>query len=111
MADRRAGTLRNRATDLSVPLVERVLACVELIPRGKVMTYGDVAEFIGTRAARNVGRIMASDGASVPWHRVIRANGTCAEGIRAEQLARLAADGVPMRGEKVDLLLARWDGR
>lgn len=94
-----------------VPLAQRILACVESIPRGRVMSYADVAEYSGSRAARNVGRVLARDGGTVPWHRVLRADGTCAEHIRSEQLARLAAEGVPIRGERVDLAAARWDGR
>lgn len=95
----------------NISLAQRILACVELIPAGRVMSYGDVAEYVGTRAARNVGRVLAMDGGTVPWHRVLRSDGTCAEHIRVEQLARLAAEGVPIRGERVDLAAARWDGR
>jgi len=95
----------------NISLAQRILACVELIPVGRVMSYGDVAEYVGTRAARNVGRVLARDGGTVPWHRVLRSDGTCAEHIRVEQLARLAAEGVPIRGERVDLAAARWDGR
>lgn len=90
---------------------------MRLIPAGRVMTYGDVAEYVGTRAARNVGRILATydatddDERPVPWHRVVRADGTCAEPIRAEQLQRLRADGVPITGGRVDLARWRWDGR
>ncbi len=95
----------------NLPLSQRILDCVESIPAGRVMSYGDVAEFVGTRAARNVGRVLAADGGTVPWHRVLRADGSCAEHLRAEQLARLAAEGVSIRGERVDLAAARWDGR
>jgi len=106
----RAGLLR-QALDERLPLPERVLACVELIPPGRVMSYKDVAEFISVRGARHVGRVLAADGGTVNWHRVLRSDGTCAEHLRAEQLARLAAEGVPIRGERVDLAAARWDGR
>jgi methylated-DNA-protein-cysteine methyltransferase related protein len=78
------------------------------------MSYGDVAEYIGTRAARQVGRILATDGGTVPWYRVLRSDGTCAEHIRTEQLELLRAEGVPMRGpllDRVDMAAARWDGR
>jgi alkylated DNA nucleotide flippase Atl1 len=95
--------------DLS--LAQRILDCVDSIPAGKVMSYGDVAEFVGSRAARNVGRVLAADGGTVAWHRVLRADGSCAAHLRAEQLARLAAEGVPIRGQRVDLAAARWDGR
>lgn len=97
--------------DPASPLSERVLACVEQIPAGKVLAYSDVAEFVGTRAARNVGRIMATEGGSVPWHRVVRADGTVAPHIADEQLARLRAEGVPFRGTRIDMARARWDGR
>jgi alkylated DNA nucleotide flippase Atl1 len=87
------------------------MACVELIPRGQVMAYKDVAEFVHTRAARNIGRIMATEHGDVPWWRVLKADGSCAPHIRAEQLRRLAAEGVPIRNERVDLRIARWNGR
>lgn len=102
--------MRRRALDEELPLAERVLACVELIPPGRVLAYKDVAEFVHTRAARNVGRIMATEHANVPWWRVLRADGSCAPHIRAEQLCRLAAERVPIRNERVDMQ-ARWDGR
>ena len=78
------------------------------------MTYGDVAEFVGTRAARNIGRILAGSGEyddTLAWHRVLRADGTCAEHIRAEQMQRLRSEGVPFTRGRVDLAVARWDGR
>ena len=71
------------------------------------MTYGDVAEYVGSKAPRNVGRVLAADGGTVPWHRVLRADGTCAEHIRAEQLGLLRAEGVPIRGDRVDLARLR----
>ncbi|MCW4386045.1 MGMT family protein [Salinibacterium sp. SYSU T00001] len=52
-----------------------VLDVVAAIPPGSVMTYGDVAAVLGSRAARSVGGILSRYGADVPWWRVIRANG------------------------------------
>lgn len=94
-------------------LSDAVLSCVRLIPAGRVMTYGDVAEYVGTRAARNVGRILATYAAErpVPWHRVVRADGSCAAHIRTEQLGRLRSEGVAVTGDRVDLSRCRWDGR
>lgn len=103
--------LRRQALDERLPLPDRVLACVELIPAGRVLSYKDVAEFIGTRAARNVGRVLAQQGDAVPWHRVLRSDGRCAEHIAETQLALLAAEGVPIRNGRVQLAEARWDGR
>lgn len=89
---------------------ERILACIEAIPPGRVMTYGDVAEFAGTRSARTVGRVLARDGDGVPWHRVLRADGSLAEHLYTEQRQRLLTEGVQFVGHKVDLATARWDG-
>lgn len=75
------------------------------------MTYGDVAEYVGSRAARMVGRVLALDGGTVPWHRVVRANGSCAEHLYAEQRQRLLAEEVRFVGDRVDLANFRWDGR
>lgn len=75
------------------------------------MTYGDVAEYVGASSARIVGRVLALDDGSVPWHRVMRSNGTLAEQLYTEQRQRLLAEGVGFRGDKVDLANHRWDGR
>ena len=69
--------LRRQAHDERLSLGERVLACVELIPPGRVMSYKDVAVFVGSPGARHVGRVLAYDGGTVNWHRVLRSNGTC----------------------------------
>lgn len=89
----------------------RVLACVESIPPGRVMTYGDVAEFVGVRSARIVGRVLATDDGSVPWHRVLRADGSLADHLYSEQRQRLLSEGVRFRGDRVELAAFRWDGR
>ncbi len=88
----------------------RILACVESIPRGKVMTYGDVAEWAAARTPRLVGRVLAEDGGTVPWHRVLHADGTFAPHLRDEQRERLIAEGVRVHNGRVDLRAYRWDG-
>lgn len=108
MTDRTS--LRQQALDEALPLADRVLACVELIPPGRVMSYKDVAVFVGSPGARHVGRVLAYDGGTVNWHRVLRSNGSCAEHLQAAQLRMLAAEGVPIRNGKVDMAAARWDG-
>ncbi len=95
------------------PYAERVLDLVARVPPGRVTTYGDVAELLGAGGPRQVGRTMALWGGGVPWWRVVRADGTPAPGLEREALARLRADGAPLRaqGRRVDLDRARWDGR
>ncbi|MDQ1748717.1 MAG: hypothetical protein QOD07_2980 [Frankiaceae bacterium] len=87
-----------------------VLDAVDKIPRGRVMSYSDVAEYVGAGSGRAVGTVMARFGAEVPWHRVLRNDGTCATHKADRQLALLRAERVPMRGNRVDMAKARWDG-
>jgi methylated-DNA-protein-cysteine methyltransferase-like protein len=70
-----------------------------------VRTYGDVEP----AAPRLVGQVLANCQEPVPWHRVVRADGSLAKGRR--QRALLVAEGVPMRGDRVDLSRARMSIR
>lgn len=65
------------STFLTKGFAERVREVVKSIPRGKTMSYGEVARAAGyPRAARAVGTVMASNNdKSVPCHRVIRGDG------------------------------------
>jgi methylated-DNA-protein-cysteine methyltransferase related protein len=93
------------------PYAAEVLAVVDRIPAGKVMSYGDVAEFVGRGSGRGVGSVMSRHGHEVPWHRVVQSTGHPAPSAPAEALALLRAEGTPTRGDRVDMRLARWDGK
>jgi methylated-DNA-protein-cysteine methyltransferase-like protein len=82
--------------------ISRILKLVRTIPEGFVQTYGD----IDPNAPRLVGRVLATTAENVPWHRVVRADGSAPQGRK--QLDRLRREGVPMRGARVDMSLARW---
>jgi alkylated DNA nucleotide flippase Atl1 len=88
-----------------------VLELVAAIPPGRVMTYGDVAGVVGRGGPRQVGQVMSRWGASVPWWRVLRADGRPAIGHEARALAHYAKEHTPLRpdGARVDLRRARWD--
>jgi alkylated DNA nucleotide flippase Atl1 len=91
----------------------RVLDVVDAIPAGQVMSYGDIAEYVGTGGPRQVGRVLASYGGAVAWWRVIHANGTPAQGHEARALAHYLAERTPMRSftpVRVDMSQARWKG-
>jgi alkylated DNA nucleotide flippase Atl1 len=88
--------------------VESVLAVVELIPPGRVMSYGAIAEYVGCGGPRQVGMVMARYGGGVPWHRVVTAAGRVVPGHEVEALHRLRAEGTPLRGERVDMRAAAW---
>jgi methylated-DNA-protein-cysteine methyltransferase related protein len=92
--------------------VEAVLALVERIPEGKVMSYGAIADALAERSGRNaprqVGTIMARYGAAVPWHRVVTSAGRLPPGSAREARQRLLGEGVPLRGDHVDMSRAAW---
>ena len=87
-----------------------MLDAVDTIPAGRVLTYGDVAELTGRGTGRTVGTVLSHHGREVPWWRVVQASGRPAEPHLQEALRLLAAEGCPLRGERVDLGQARWDG-
>lgn len=125
------------AADALPEYAERVLDVAERIPPGRVMTYGDVAEWLeyeeGEREAltgkggggrrvggpRQVGRVMALYGGAVPWWRVIRADGVLLPGHELDALGHYREEGTPLREAgrasdghlpRVDMKRARWDG-
>ena len=83
------------------PRTARIVGRVRAIPIGFVRTYGD----IDPRAPRLVGRLLSTTDERLPWHRVVRADGSIAMGKRQREL--LLREGVPMRGDRVDLRRAR----
>jgi methylated-DNA-protein-cysteine methyltransferase-like protein len=84
--------------------LERVRDVVAAIPAGSVLAYGEVAARAGLPGrSRLVGRILAEDGHDLPWHRVLRADGTPAPHLAAEQLARLRTEGVLADGRRVPM--------
>ncbi|MFJ2748941.1 MULTISPECIES: MGMT family protein [unclassified Streptomyces] len=94
---------------------ERVLEVVERIPPGRVMTYGDVAEWLGEGGPRQVGRVMALYGGAVPWWRVVRADGLPLPDHEVRALEHYRTESTPLRltagGEpRLDMRRARWDG-
>jgi alkylated DNA nucleotide flippase Atl1 len=93
----------------------RVLDVVDAIPAGQVMSYGDIAEYLGAGGGpRQVGRVLATYGGAVAWWRVIHADGTPAPGHEAAALAHYLAERTPLRSiaspVRVDMRQARWKG-
>jgi alkylated DNA nucleotide flippase Atl1 len=89
-----------------------VLDVVDLIPAGQVMTYGDVAEYLGRGGPRQVGQAMARWGGAVAWWRVLNADGSPSPRHADAALDRYRREGTPLRPgtRRVDLRRARWDG-
>lgn len=85
---------------------QRITAVVAKIPSGQVRSYAQVAMAAGLPGrARQVARVLASGDGSLPWHRVVRADGRIAFAAGSaqadEQAARLRAEGVPVQAGRV----------
>jgi methylated-DNA-protein-cysteine methyltransferase-like protein len=78
-----------------------ILAAVRSIPPGRVTTYGDLSPGAPRRAGAVLAAVHAPD---LPWHRVVRADGSLAKGEPQRRL--LEAEGVPFRGARVDMRAA-----
>lgn len=100
--------------------VEAVLELAAMVPAGAAVAYGDVAELLGAGGPRQVGSVMSHHGSSVPWWRILKANGDAPPGHEREAFARYLAEGTPLLGSyleyqrtgdgrwRVDLVAARW---
>jgi alkylated DNA nucleotide flippase Atl1 len=104
---------RDQLTDFA----DRVLDVVDAIPPGQVMSYGDIAEYLGQGGPRQVGRVMSLWGGGVAWWRVIHADGSFLPGHEREALAHYRQEGTPLRGTgpggglRVDMRKARREIR
>jgi methylated-DNA-protein-cysteine methyltransferase related protein len=77
---------------------EELLRRVRSVPEGRVTTYGDLSP----GAPRFAGTVLSEcDEPDVPWHRIVRADGSLAKGERQRRL--LDAEGVPFTGARVDM--------
>jgi methylated-DNA-protein-cysteine methyltransferase-like protein len=98
---------------------QRIYAVVRRIPKGRVATYGQVADLAGLPGhARQVGYALhaLSDGTTVPWHRVVNAKGEISvrslPGAELIQRQLLAREGVLLNARgRVPLARARWTPR
>lgn len=79
-----------------------IIALVRAVPEGFVTTYGDLCP----EAPRLPGRVLKlTDEKGLPWHRIVRADGSLAQGDRQRRLLR--KEGIPFRGkQRVDMEIA-----
>lgn len=70
---------------------------IRAVPEGSVLTYGEVAAEAGyPGAARAVGTLLAGSGGTLPWWRIVAANGRLVPGHEREHARRLRAEGVEL---------------
>jgi methylated-DNA-protein-cysteine methyltransferase-like protein len=87
---------------------EEVIAIIQSIPKGMVMTYGQIAAYAGNpRGARQVSRILhgMSEKHHLPWHRVVNSKGKISlQGIMGNrQIKMLEHEGVIFKNGQIDL--------
>ncbi len=87
---------------------EAVFSVVAMIPAGKVLSYGDIAELLGSGGPRQVGKVMGRGGSQVTWWRVIRSNGTLPSALQPVAAGHWAREATPCTGSRVRMKLARW---
>lgn len=103
-----------RLCRVDMVLAERMLEMVRSVPAGRVVSYGDIAAAAGSPSARLAGTVLsalADD--SVPWHRVVKADGRFAAHLADTQTALLRAEGVWVEDGRVVPLTRfrhRFDG-
>lgn len=93
------------------PFFEAVYQVVARIPKGRVASYGQIARTLGhPRSARQVGRAMRHCPATLPWQRVVMADGTITGGLYAPlRQAMLKEEGVAFLPDgRVDMAQSRW---
>ena len=97
---------------------QRILAAVKKVPRGRVSTYGNIAEVAGLpRRARLVGTVLRQTPASprLPWYRVINAGGRISFPVNSDayelQRSRLEGEGISLVRGRVDLNRYGWPQR
>lgn len=92
--------------DADMSIIEDVREAVITIPAGFVASYSDIGKRIGA-GPRQVGRAMSLLDDSMPWWRVVYADGTPASCHTGRALELLIDDGTPILGARVDMKRAR----
>lgn len=93
---------------MSEDYVEQVLSVVERCPRGRVTTYGAIADVVGG-GPRQVGACLSRHGGPVPWWRVVRSDGSLPPSHHDEARQAYAEEGTPLRRSgSVDIVAAFW---
>ena len=78
--------------------VSEVLERIRAVPHGRVAAYSDITPHAPRQAGPALSASLAPD---LPWHRIVRADGSLAKGLRQKEL--LVAEGVRFIGDRVDM--------
>ncbi|SCB95423.1 MGMT family protein [Arthrobacter sp. NIO-1057] len=100
-------------TDASGPrqldYAQAVHQLAQLVPAGAVISYGDVAELLGSGGPRQVGKAMTTAEVGIPWWRVLRADGNIAEPLLPRAREHWEREKLARPGKRVDIKNLRWN--
>lgn len=108
------GKLKMKKIDGLSPLAQRAITLIRAIPKGKVLTYSEVAKLIGaTGCARHISYILSSSTKKhrLPWHRVVNSQGGISLPVSSgyfTQLELLKKEDVLLKNDKVQLNQFLW---
>lgn len=88
-------------------LVEKVLRAVELVPAGRVISYGDIATLVGT-GPRQVGWVLREYGSGVAWWRVVNAAGDAPRHKRSAVLEHWRGEGIEVKPNGLGCRIAEY---
>lgn len=95
-------------------MFQRIEAVIQLIPKGRISSYGDIAAFAGGVTPRHVGFALAASDGRLPWHRVVNAQGAVSlrgSDAMAQQHELLAAEGIEFnQQDEIDWRIFGWEG-
>lgn len=101
------------ADETRITFNDLVYDIVAVIPKGRVISYGQIARMLGNpRAARAVGWALSNCPDELPWQRVVKADGTIADGGFGElRRAMLIEEDIPfLLDGRVDMEACEWNG-
>lgn len=87
---------------------EAVHRLAVLIPPGAVLSYGDVAELLGSGGARQVGKAMVLAPSGTPWWRILRSNGTINDSLLQSAQQHWLNEGLSVPGRRISMKNFRW---
>ena len=98
---------------MTTSFFEQVYEIVSKIPKGRVVSYGQIAHMLGSpHAARTVGWALSACPENLPWQRVVMADGSVTGGEFSElRRVLLLEEGITfLANGRVDMDVNQWDG-
>jgi len=102
-------TMTDAAAPSQLDYVQAVYQLAQLIPPGAVLSYGDIAELLGSGGPRQVGKAMSAAPSGTPWWRVLRADGNIAEPLLPRASEHWDSEQLAQPGRRVDMKKLRWN--